>query len=176
MVSRGLGLTGGEVFGYQHLSAGSPQDGDVFAIRRSLQPLGEDIEVYFRRRGIANVVWPYELHRYQADWPSNAPAKYQIYARAAAPVVGPDVEIPQSLNGQLMPFQEPAGHARIVTTGFITDIPGFSLLKYAPGNAVAFQVVRSVSHHDTAFFNLSPLASTIGTEITEATHRGPRPG
>src|SRR5262249_56616706 len=100
-----------------------------------------------------------------------------IYARSTPPIIGPDVEVPASLNGQLMPFQEPAGHARMLgTTRFITDVPGFALLKYAPGNAVAFQVVRSVSHQDTSFFNLSPLASTIGAEITEPTHRGPRPG
>jgi len=177
LVSRGLGLTGGNVFVYQHTSAGSPQDGDVFAIHKSLHPLGEDIEVYWRRRGVESVVWPYELHRYQADWPDNQPSKYQRYVRAAPPVAGPDVEIPASLNIEVMPFQEPADHARMVTpTLFIADVPGFSLLKYAPGNAVAFQVVRSVLNHDTAFFDLSPSASPIGTEITEATHQGPRPG
>lgn len=176
-VNRGLGLTGGEVFAYQHTSAGSPQDGEVFAVRKSLQPAGEDIEVYWRRRAVEDVVWPYELHRYQADWPVNNPAKYQLYARGTPPVIGPDVEIPGSLNGELMSFQEPAGHAQMInTTGFFTEAPGFSLLKYTPGNGVSFQVVRSVSHDDTTFFNLSLLASTVGTEITEATHRGPRPG
>jgi hypothetical protein len=80
-VSRGLGQNAAEAFVYQHTSAGSPQDGDVFAIRKSLHPLGEDIEVYWRRRGVQSVVWPYELHRYQADWPVNDPAKYQLYAR-----------------------------------------------------------------------------------------------
>ncbi|HKX60671.1 MAG TPA: hypothetical protein VJS65_02490, partial [Verrucomicrobiae bacterium] len=176
-VNRGLGQLGAAVFVYQHTSAGSPQDGDVFAIRKSLHPLGEDIEVYWRRRGVQSVVWPYELHRYQADWPVNDPAKYQLYARSTPPVIGPDVEIPTSLNSQLMPFQEPAGHARMITTTrFIADVPGLSLLQYRPGNSVAFQVVRSVFHHDIAFFNLSPSASTVGTEITEAAHRGPRPG
>src|SRR5262249_33694329 len=87
------------------------------------------------------------------------------------------VDMPGSLNVELMPFQEPAAHARMVTTSrFITDVPGLSLLKYTPGNTVAFQVVRSVSNHDPAFFNLAPIAASIGTEITEATHRGPRPG
>ena len=62
-VSRGLGQNAAEVFVYQHTSTGSPQDGDVFAIRKSLHPLGEDIEVYWRRRGVLSVVWPYELHR-----------------------------------------------------------------------------------------------------------------
>jgi hypothetical protein len=96
----------------------------VFAIRKSLQPLGEDMEVYWRRRGVQGVVWPYELHRYQADWPVNAPAKYQLYARGAPPVTGPDVDILPSLNSQLMAFQEPAGHARMLTTTrFITDVP-----------------------------------------------------
>jgi hypothetical protein len=177
LVNRGLGLTGGEVFVYQHNAAGFPQDGDVFAIRKSLHPLGEDMEVYWRRRGVENVVWPYELHRYQADWPFNNPAKYQLYVRAALPVVGPDVEVPGNLNGQVMPFQEPAGHARMTTTTrFLADVPGFSLLKYAPANTVAFQVVRSVLNSDTAFFNLSPTASIVGAEIAEATHRGARPG
>lgn len=177
VISRGLGLTGGEVFLYQHTSGGSPQDGDVFAIRKSLHPLGEDMEVYWRRRGVEDVVWPYELHRYQADWPDNDPSKFQLYVRAAPPVIGPDVEISGALNSEVMPFQEPANHARMLTTTrFITDVPGRSLLKYTPGNTVAFQVVRSVSHHDAAFFNLAPSASTIGTEITEATHRGSRPG
>src|SRR5688572_18612454 len=177
VVSRGLGLSAGQVFVYQHTSAGSSQNGDVFAIRKSLQPLGEDIEVYWRRRGVQGVVWPYELHRYQADWPVNVPAKFQVYVRSGPPVIGPDVDIPSTLNVELMPFQEPVGHAQMVTTTrFISMVPGFSLLKYAPGNTVAFQVVRSVLHHDTQFFNLSPLASVIGTEITETSHRGPRPG
>ena len=177
VVSRGLGFSGADAFVYQHTSGGSPQDGDVFAIRKSIHPLGEDVEVYWRRRGVQGVVWSYELHRYQADWPFNVPAKFQVYARGTVPVVGPEVDIPASLNNELMPFQEPAGHARMLTTTrFITDVPGFALLKYTPGNTVAFQVVRSVDHHDTAFFNLSPSASTIGGEITEATHRGPRAG
>ena len=128
------------MFVYQHTSVGSPQDGDLFAIRKSLQSLGEDIEVYWRRRGVQAVVWSYELHRYQADWPLNVPAKYQVYTRGTPPVIGPDVDISASLNSQLMPFQEPVGHARMLTTTrFFSDVPGFSLLKYSPGNTVAFQ-------------------------------------
>jgi hypothetical protein len=175
-VSRGLGQAGGEVFAYQHALAGSAQDGHVFAVRKSLHPVGEQLEVYWRRRSVAQVVWPYELHRYQADWPEGAPGKFQVYVRGSASLIGPDVDLPTTLNAQLMPFQEPAGHAELFTTRFSTDVPGWSLLKYTPGNAVSFQVVRSVFHHDTAFFNLSPVAATVGTEITEASHRGARPG
>ena len=42
------------------------------------------------------------------------------------------------------------------------------MIKYAPSNIVAFQVVRSVAHNDPAFFDLSLKSRDIGSEIVDS--------
>ena len=175
-VSRGLDqITTANSYVYQHPSnSPSSQAGSVWAVKRSLS--GTGIEVFWKRVGVSGVVWPYELHRYTSDWPTDR-AKYQRYARGASPAFGADVSIPASLNASLMPFQEPAAHAQdLVNNRFITWSNGWSLLRYLPGNDVSFQVVHSVMHDDVSEYNLTPTNAVIGTEITEASHAGPQPG
>lgn len=163
-------LTDSPPFAYQHETAGS-MFGSVFAIRRTTTDV--QIEVFWQRTGLAGVVWPYEMDRYQAAWPADLPAKYQLYVRAPVPDQGPGVIL--TTNFSIMPFQEPLGHASLETE-FRTTQPGWSLLKWLAGEEVAFQVVRSVWHTDASFFLLTPNAAPIGSEIAEASHRGPRPG
>ena len=62
-----------------------------FAIRRT--DTDEDIEIYWMRRGVEAVVWPYELHRYTADWPLQEPEISALCAgdlRGRPGAVGPD--------------------------------------------------------------------------------------
>ena len=159
---------------YQHETVGSLQLGQVFPVRRA--SLGSEIEVYWTKKGFRGIVWPYELHQYTADWPAD-PLRFQVYVRGEAGLVGPAVSLPPALNTGLMPFQEPPGHAPEIAGGqFQTTGPGWSLLKYSPSNAVIFQVVRSVGHGDTAFFNLTPTNWNIGKQILDPYHQGPAPG
>ncbi|HEY5912361.1 MAG TPA: hypothetical protein VJA21_17305 [Verrucomicrobiae bacterium] len=171
IVSRGLAP---DNYAYQHTVEGRMYS-DVFAVRRTTSDT--QIEVFFMRLGVLNVAWPYEMHRYRADWPVNDPARYNRYVRASSAPQGPVVDLPPEYSGTLMSFQEPASHAQQVSNNrFWTTSPGWSLLKYAPSNIVMFQVVRTVWHDDGAFFNLSQLPRDIGGEITDPYHQGPRPG
>ena len=182
VVIKGLGTGSPESqFLYLHAKQPSPQSGFLFAIRKTANP--EDIEIYWMRRSLKNVVWPYELHRYTADWPVS-PSKYQIYVRGEGSVLGPDVTIPAGKSATLMPFQEPVGHANPVAgNSFSSTKAGWSLLKYDEGDAVSFQVVRSLLHDDPTVQASRPAlqavkANTwnIGEEIVEPSHEGPRSG
>ncbi|MBI2926732.1 MAG: hypothetical protein HYY24_13630 [Verrucomicrobia bacterium] len=178
VVIRGLGTGSPETqFVHQHINPASPQNVSLFAIRRTANP--EDIEIYWMTRSVKNVVWPYELHRYTADWPTD-PAKYQIYVRGTGAVLGPDVTFPEGRMVTLMPFQEPSGHANpVLNNSFSTTKAGLSLLKYEEGGEVSFQVVRSVLHTDPrAFAPGTPalIPANIGEEIVEPAHQGPRVG
>jgi len=167
---RSGGLNG---FAYQHQAPGS-QKGQIFAIKKTSSLAG--IEIYWRMKGLLGVEWPYELSLYTADWPKNS-AKYQNYVRGSTAVKGPDVRLPAELKARLLPFQEPANHAQQLDgEHFISNGPGWSLLKYSPGDGVSFQVVRSVLHNDTGQFSLATTDWEIGKEIVDASHAGPRGG
>jgi hypothetical protein len=92
VVIKGLGTGPPEsVFVHRHSVATSPQFNQLYAVRKTDNP--EDIEVYWMKRSVLNVVWPYELHRYTAAWPTDD-SKYQLYVRGVAAPLGPNVEIP----------------------------------------------------------------------------------
>lgn len=178
VVIRGLGTGSPETqFVHLHADPASPQSVSLFAIRRTADP--EDIEVYWMTRGLKNVVWPYELRRYTADWPTD-PARYQTYVRGTGTLLGPNVIFPAGRSVALMPFQEPAGHASpVLNNSFSTTRAGRSLLKYEENGAVSFQVVRSVLHTDPEAVapGTPPLiAAIIGSEILDPAHQGPRAG
>ncbi|MCL4788521.1 MAG: hypothetical protein KJ070_17300, partial [Verrucomicrobia bacterium] len=164
------GLADNPAFAYQHNTAGSML-GSVFAVQRTTTDV--QIEVFWQRTGLAGVIWPYEMDRYRATWPTNVPAKYQLYVRAPSPIHGPGVVL--TTNYSLMPFQEPLGHASVAAE-FQTTQPGWSLLKWLSGDQVSFQVVQSVWHNDADYFLLGLNPAPIGSDITDAQHRGPRPG
>ena len=153
-------------------------EGYVFAIRQTDRT--DQIEVFWKRNGLQNVAWPYEMHRYTATWPTNVPAKYQIYVRGTPPVLGPGVDVPSSLSAQLQVYQDPPTHATLINNSFSSTQPGWSLLRFTPTNndTVQFQVVRSIWHDDTAYPNVDLTLQPwdIGSEVTNAYHRGPKPG
>ena len=169
VVSRGVDLQNpANSFAYQHQNQSSVQYGNVWAIKSTGSEL--DLELYWRVVGVAGVVWPYELHRYNANWPTD-PSKYQRYVRGTNPAWGIDVQLPGNLNASLMPFQEPLGHANnVANNSFLTTGAGWSLLRYLPTNNVSFQVVHSVLHDDASQYDLSLRDWNIGSEITEHTH------
>jgi hypothetical protein len=179
-VARGVNQDPNPNYAYQHNEIGT-MNGFTFAVRKTPDDL--QIELFWKRHGLAGVAWPYEMHRYRADWPPvSLTSKYQRYARGSTPGnLGPDVVIPAALSAVLMPFQEPSDHAQDVSANsFSTSGPGWSLLKYTPGNEVYFQVVRSVMHTNATEFSLALNPWNIGTEITDAYHQNPpanaRPG
>jgi hypothetical protein len=165
---------------YQHEGIGSPQRGQLWAIRRNTNPV--NMEVCWKRKGLGGIEWPYELRRYTAnDWPTQEPAKYQLYVRGEGNALGPTVDIPVALNAQLIYDDFAVGHAHLQNgNSFYTDGPGWALLKNQTGsgkdNWVGFEVVRSVLHNNAHFFNLTPAQYDIGLEIKDAYHEGPKPG
>ena len=66
-VSRGLTNTANPYFAYQYSVAGDTNDGVIFATRSTAS--SGDIEVFWQRRGLAGVIWPFEMDQYTATWP-----------------------------------------------------------------------------------------------------------
>ena len=168
-------LDKGPAYVYQHGTAG-PMDGFTFATRRTTA--ADQIELFWFRYGLRDVAWPYEMHRYQADWPPVARRdKYQRYVRGSTAVLGPSVSVPPNYNLTLMDWQEPPGHAGTPDNDtFRSFTNGWALLRYTPTNEVHFQVVHSVLHNDPSEFDLSLHPAPIGTEILDPSHQGPQPG
>ena len=174
---------------YQHSRPGQATDGKVFAIRRN--PLEFQMEVVWRHLDEGGrVVWPYEIRRYLADWPS----RMQIYVRGQAPdPTGPHVAFPFDLNPAVVPSQEPPGHASIAASDPLKQVyylnsrllgantEGRSLVfmdlkESVDGvNWIGFQPVRSVLNSDPRAGSQRQNPWTIGTEITDAYHPGPYP-
>lgn len=170
----GRGLTGEPPYVYQHSAAG-PRKGHAWAVRRTTS--SDQIEVFWRREGFLGVLWPYEMHRYVADWPGNS----QFFARGhTANALGPKVPIPDALQPTLMAWQEPFGHAFLEGRDFNTTRAGKSLLRYFPRlengtDDVVFEVIESVLHTDPRVVS-APGTSPIGEEIVDGYHtRGAAP-
>ena len=146
-------------FLYQH--AQGPQNGWLYSVRKTAAPW--QIEVYWMAKSQLDVVWPFEVDNYSADWPTNA----QLYARGApnSGNLGPSVQFPASLSVALMDFQEPAGHAVLQGNSLNTSGSGRCLLKYIDGNSVAFEAVQSVYSNDADHFDLTDWTWEIGQEL-----------
>ncbi len=126
-----------------------------------------------------SIEWPYDLDFYSGALPEVHSASVQLYVRGDPDgAIGPSVDIPDSLglNPHLNAWQDPPNHAELNGTTFHTDGPGWSILRYELGDPpgfdeVRFEIVRSVEHDDTAFFDLTSVRWPIGTEITDASHQ-----
>lgn len=175
------GLT--EELVYKHPVAGAAQEGHLWAIKANNSE--NNVEVFWRRKGLEDVIWPFQCREYAApNWPGD-PNKYQLFVRdLEADTLGPEVVIPQDLNAQLVyEAEEVIGHAQLNGGAFTTDEDGWALLRFATGprnnpglDWTGFEVIRTVNHSDTSFFDLGEPDWNIGTEITDAYHEGPLPG
>jgi len=166
---------------YQHMVEGSLQRGHLWAIKKNDEPY--DMEVIWKRKGLNNIVWYWEIRRYTAKWPADDSSKYQKYVRDAKGQLA-KVEIPAALHPEEVSedFLDPLDHDWLINgTQYYTDgAPGWSLLKYQTGTVVGqdwvgFEVVRSLLRADPLVMN-NGGQKNIGTEITDASHEGPKPG
>lgn len=143
-----------------------PMKGFIYPVRPAAT---KDIEVFWMRKGVQDIAWPYEMHRYGAAWPADP----QIFVRGHTPdALGALVDLPSQLNAELK-YQEPVNTATLVgATRLDASRDGLILLKYSTGNpagtTVGFKVVHSVLHTSQP----RPSADwNIGSEITDAAHQ-----
>lgn len=162
---------------YQHQT--NAQAGLLWAIRANSDHT--NMQVYWRRTGVAGIEWPYLLQHYISWWPTNI-SRYQSYVRGSTTNRGPDVVVPGDGATRLLPYMDPAGHAGdgqgngagLLSNGrFSTTSAGWSLLQFALDRVIAFQVVRSVLHHTVS---QDEVDWEIGQEITDDDHQGKRGG
>ncbi len=173
---------------YQHTLEG-PFKGACYAVKRtsSASDFSRMEVVWTQRDQFERAVWPYEIRKYSASWPTN-PQVFVI--NRLAKTEGPAARIPSptsptdlssQLESILMDYQETLDdsgnisltkHASIQNGNFSALKQGLSLVKYRMDHDkdqedwVGFQVVRSAYHDDTNFFpNLAAQPTPIGLEI-----------
>jgi hypothetical protein len=137
--------------------------GWLFAIRENAQAPW-NIEVYWKHKGLLEILWPYEVDWYAAAWPEDRFC--QLYIRGGDSTNAP-VTIPDSLMAQVEAYMDPPKHAVLSLDGksFYTTGPGRALLRYNAGNDVWFQVVRSIQSTNGIYFNRGLVPWTIGEEV-----------
>lgn len=163
---------------YQHASSDSTtpskQEGFVFAYRKTTST--NQVEIFWKVRGLQSIEWPGEMDRYALDWPSNQPALFQYYVRGPLGNSGAAVQIPAANQPILMPYQSPGNNAQLSGNTFATIGAGWSLLKYVLGNDVAFQTVLAADHRDLHVYDNATHGVTNGFTILDPNHQGPGPG
>jgi len=91
---------------HQHSYAGDPFDGTVIAVRPTAP--GEAIHVCWTRTAAHGLVWPYELSRYPARWPSDfddtARRVYWTQLADGSPTKAPPVTIPNAVVPRVQVF------------------------------------------------------------------------
>ncbi|HOW96895.1 MAG TPA: LamG domain-containing protein [Kiritimatiellia bacterium] len=140
-----------------------PKDNWVFSIKKTVyEPWS--LEIYWQHRGLMGVLWPYEKDWYSCDWPLHP----QLYVFGSSTQDAAAVLIPDGLTAALMEYMDPAFHAEISTSGrsFSASEPGRCLLKYTTHDDIWFEVVQTVSHTNSTYFDLDPNDWTIGDELT----------
>jgi len=175
-VTRGLQLGRSDVNGfiYQHQDAG-PYAGRCFAVKPTIGVV--DAEIFWMRDGLFSE-WPYEMRRYTCAWPVTG----QRFVRRGPGEELPKIDIPMDLNPFLMPAQQFAigQEGELVGDVFLTRGEGWSLLGFETGSPTAkdwvgFLPVQSTLRTDPVYS--APATNwTIGVEITEPTHEGPKSG
>ena len=169
-----------EIYVYQHSSG--KQKNYLWAIRDSSENPWK-IEVFWRAKEELDVVWPFEVDIYAASWDE---AGAQTYVRDTEKGEGgeakkaPVVYYPESLGVEVMPYQvafDPATGRSVekehfhVSGGVMysdwADDRTYALLKYASGDSVWFQTVRSVPAKNYDLLDELGLSSyAVGTNET----------
>jgi hypothetical protein len=167
-VTRGLGSVSAPNDIYVNVQQGGPKDGWIIPIRRNDESW--KIEVYWKRKSILDVLWPYEVDHYLAEWPEIS----QLYVIGNSVsngvyVKGPSVPLPSSLQPTLYgQYAEPPGHAQLISnnTAFTASQPGYALLQYkSQDNDVWYEVIHSVPHDDPSYYVLDPVDWEIGKKL-----------
>jgi hypothetical protein len=144
---------------YQH-TVGTKK-GWVWAIRET--PLNEPwrIEIYWKAKEQLDVLWPFEVDIYDVKWGANA----QLFVRGEQGDPAPKVYFPTTLQVDLLPHTQPETHTPVLKNGALSTVDeGYCLLKYASGEDVWFEPVRSISHNNP-LFGTSPAEWNIAREL-----------
>ncbi len=140
-----------------------PKQNWAFPIKRTwMEPWS--LEIYWQHRGIMGVLWPYEADWYSCDWPAHP----QLFILGDTSTDQAPVLIPTELSAQVMPDMDPPLHARVDPSGrvFSTVSPGICLLQFTTHSNIWFDVVQTVLHTNSAYFDLQPVEWPIGRELT----------
>lgn len=142
----------------------SPKKNWAFPLRRTTEDPWS-LEIYWKQTGLMGVQWPYEVDWYLVDWPDH-PQLYVIGDNGLADQ--PGVLIPNDITARVLPDMDPTLHAKLSDSGksFTASEPGISMVQYQNHTNIWFDVIRSVSHTNTAIFNLDPEEWEIGQELT----------
>ncbi|MBP7829411.1 MAG: hypothetical protein KA248_05800 [Kiritimatiellae bacterium] len=142
-----------------------PKQGWAYAIKKtSDEPWS--LEIYWRHTGLMGVLWPFEVDWYSCDWPRHP----QLRVISGSTQTTAAVLVPAELTGELMGYMEPALHAALSASGksLMMTQPGYCLMKYTTYNDIWFEVIQSVSHTDSTYFDLAPTPWDIGEELRPA--------
>ena len=150
---------------YQHRGrhSYSPKNGNVYPLRPTVD-CPWNAEVYWMETDEMEVEWPFELDQYACDWPADT----TVFVRGdVAGVGGRPVYIPFGVEGTVMDFQEPDGHARAVSPDgtFNTLSEGYSLLRLTTDDDIWFFPIHSILRSNTNYFTLAPGEARVGAEI-----------
>ena len=162
MVTRGLtdDADNGEIYVYQHGTG--DQKNFLWAIRDSSKNPWK-IEVYWRAKEELDVVWPFEVDIYAASWKDE---NAQLYLRDCddngKAQIHPKVFIPNALAVEAMDYQvvghnteneKIQKHVHVESGAFYTDYADdgtYALIKYASGDTIWFQTVKSIPNKVSA--------------------------
>jgi hypothetical protein len=162
MVTRGLtdDADNGEVYVSQHGTG--DQKNFLWAIRDSSKNPWK-IEVYWRAKEELDVVWPFEVDIYAASWKDE---NAQLYLRDCddngKAQIHPKVFIPNALAVEAMDYQvvghntgneKIQKHVHVESGAFYTDYADdgtYALIKYASGDTIWFQTVKSIPNKVSA--------------------------
>ena len=167
-ITRGLtdDADAGEIYVYQH--GQGAQKNYIWAIRDSSDDPWK-IEVYWRAKEELDIVWPFEVDIYAASWDETGA---QVYIRDCETAAGgaaqaePVVYMPTAIKATVMDYQVDRNgvrqHIRSSEKGFYSDYADdhtFALVKYAAGETVWFQTIRSVPAKN------SELLARLGVDL-----------
>ncbi len=151
---------------YQHKGrhSYSPKNGSVFPLRPTVD-CPWNAEIYWMETDEMEVQWPFELDQYACDWPEDS----TVFVRGdVAGDGGRPVYIPFGLDGTVMGYQDPDGHALAVNAAdgtFNAVAEGYSLLKLTADDDIWFFPIHSLFRSNTNYFTLEPSEARVGEEL-----------
>ena len=151
---------------YQHKGrhSYSPKNGNVYPLRPTVD-CPWNAEVYWMETDEMEVEWPFELDQYACDWPEDS----TVFVRGdAGGDGGRPIYIPFGLEGTVMDYQEPDGHALDVSAAdgtFNAVGEGYSLLRLTADDDIWFFPIHSLFRSNTNYFTLEPGTARVGEEL-----------